>query len=142
MSRAHKSESFYHPVPFDPIQYVKKLESVGFTREQAEMQSETFFSIVQEQLITKQDLKESENTLKQTIKEIDAKTTLELEAIRRDIKESENKTTVALESMRQDTKAQIELQRRDLKIWFGGMIVTIIVAVSTLAKFAPYLTNH
>jgi hypothetical protein len=159
MARAHKRES-YHSVPFDPIQYVKKMESVGFTREQAEMQSETFFSIVQDQLITKQDLKESENSLKQnikeieselkqTIKEIDAKTTLELEAIRRDIesvrrdiKESENKTTVALESMRQDTKAQIELQRRDLKIWFGGMIVTMIVAVSTLVKFVPYLTNH
>ena len=44
MSNAHQRESVYRTAPFDPIKYVKQLESVGFTREQAEMQSEMFFS--------------------------------------------------------------------------------------------------
>ena len=129
-------------MPFDPIKYVKQLESVGFTREQAEMQSETFFSIVQEQLVTKQDLKDSENALRQAIKdsdnalrqaikEIDAKTSLEFEAIRRDIKELEAKGT-----------NQSELLRRDLKIWFGGMLVTLVVSLSGIVTLIPHLVGH
>ena len=131
MSNAHQRESVYRPAPFDPIKYVKQLESVGFTREQAEMQSETFFSIVQEQLVTKQDLKDSENALKQIIKEIDAKTSLELESIRRDIKELDVKGT-----------NQSELLRRDLKIWFGGMLITLVVSLSGMVTLIPHLVEH
>ena len=101
-------------IPFDPLQYMKRLEAVGFTREQAEAQAETFLTIVQEQLITKQDLKEVEAQLTSQIKELESKTTIEFESIRRDIKESEI-----------NAKNQSELLRRDLKIWFGGMLVTI-----------------
>ena len=130
MSQAKKDESFYHHAPFDPIKYLKQLEGVGFTRAQAEIQSETFFSIVQEQLVTKQDLKELENELKRTIKEIDSKTSLELEAMRRDIKESENKTTL-----------QLELLRRDLKIWLGGMLITLVAVFSAIVTLIPHLTR-
>ena len=138
MSTAHKRKSLYRPVPFDPIQYVKRLESVGFTREQAEMQSETFFSIVQEQLVTKQDLKELEGRI-----------TVELESIRRDIKELEGKTTIELESIRRDIKEldvrlvnQMEFLRRDLKIWFGGMLVTLVVSLSGIVTLMPHLVGH
>lgn len=143
MPAAHKrDESFYHFAPFDPIKYVKQLESVGFTREQAEMQSETFFSIVQEQLVTKQDLKASEEatrrdikeletSLRQTIKEIDAKTSIELEVVRRDIKELDTKTTL-----------QSELLRRDLKIWLGGMLISLVVVFSAIVTLIPHLSNH
>lgn len=115
-------QPIYSGIPFDPLKYVKRLESVGFSREQAEVQAETFLSIVQEQLITKHDLKELEVDLKRDIKdlevnlrkdikELEAKTTLEFEVIRRDIKELEAKTTLEFESIRHD----IELVRRDVK---------------------------
>lgn len=188
MAKSVRKHEYYHhtAVPFDPLKYVKELENVGFTREQAEVQAETFFSIVQEQLVSKYDLKElenelkqssqmMENELKQTIKEFDAKTTLELAAIRHDTKEIESslkqsmkelenelkQNMKALENeLKHDMKAlenglkqsikeldaktinQSELLRRDLKLWFGGMLVTLILAFSTLVTLIPHLTGH
>ena len=49
---------------FDTHAYVKKLKSVGFTEEQAEVQAETLASLVCEQLATKRDLQEMELRLK------------------------------------------------------------------------------
>jgi hypothetical protein len=152
-SQSRKPEFSSNVVPFDPLKYAKKLEEAGFTREQAEVQAETFFGIVNENLVTKRDLKELENQLIQTIKESESKTALELENVRRDIKELENKTALEIENVRHDienvrrdikelesnTKIQMEVLRRDLKIWFGSMLVTVIVAFSTLLTVLPHL---
>jgi len=163
-SQSRKHEFSSNVLPFDPLRYAKQLEQAGFTREQAEVQAETFFGIVNENLVTKRDLQELENKLVQTIKELEIKTshdikelenktTLELENIRRDIKELEGKTTHAIkelesktalefEAMRLDTKSQIELLRRDLKLWFGSMLVTVIVAFSTLLTVLPHVIGR
>ena len=158
-------------VPFDPLKYAKQLEQAGFTREQAEVQAETFFSIVNENLVTKRDLRELENKLVQTIKELeiktshdikesenkttldikelDSKTVLEFENIRRDIKELDSKTALEFANIRRDikeldsnTKIQMEILRRDLKIWFGSMLVTVIVAFSTLLTVLPHVIGR
>jgi len=43
---------------FDTHAYVKKLQGVGFSEEQAEVQAEVLSSLIEEQLTTKRDLKE------------------------------------------------------------------------------------
>lgn len=53
-----------HPHAFDTHAYVKKLKAVGFTEEQAEVQTEVIAVLIDEQLTTKQDLKELEIRLK------------------------------------------------------------------------------
>lgn len=128
---ARKYEFSHAAVPFDPLKYVKQLEQVGFTRDQAEVQAETFLSIVQEQLITKYDLKELENELKQNMKELETKTAIESESIRRDIKELETKTTT-----------QLEILRRNLKVWLGGMLVSLVLIFSTIVTLIPHLTKY
>jgi len=147
-------------IPFDPLQYMKRLEAVGFTREQAEAQAETFLTIVQEQLITKQDLKEVEAQLAgqmkelelqikeveskttQQIKELESKTLLEFESVRRDIKELEMKTTQQIKELEVNSKNQSELLRRDLKIWFGGMLVGLVVVMSGIMTLIVHLSGH
>lgn len=147
-------------IPFDPLQYVKRLEAVGFTRAQAEEQAETFLAIVQEQLVNKQDLKtlevnatqiikELEVRTTQAIKELETKTAFECESIRRDIKELEVKNTLESGSIRRDIKElevkmtqQTELLRRDLKIWFGGMLVTLVITISAIIAIIPHLSGH
>ena len=59
---------------FDTHAYIKKLEAVGFTEEQAEVQAETLAGLINEQLATKQDI----------------------ELIRRDMKELEMRLTIRL----------------------------------------------
>ena len=59
---------------FDALSYAKKLKSVGFTEEQAEVQVEILAQIIDERLATKQDIlalkrdmKEMELSLKQDL---------------------------------------------------------------------------
>ena len=51
-------------IVFDTYLYVKKLKSVGFTEEQAEVQAEALTKLIDERLTTKQDLAEMELRLK------------------------------------------------------------------------------
>ncbi len=74
--------------------------AAGFTQEQAEVQAETFLSIVQDQLVSKRDLKEVEKTLE-----------------------------LKIETVKKDLKVEIEVVKRDLKIWFGGMLFAAVAAL-------------
>ena len=123
-SQSRKHEFSSNVLPFDPLRYAKQLEEAGFTRTQAEVQAETFFGIVNENLVTKRDLKELENKLALEIENVRH----DIESIRRDIKELES-----------NTKIQMEVLRRDLKLWFGSMLVTVVVAFSGLLTILPHL---
>ncbi|OQY43329.1 MAG: DUF1640 domain-containing protein [Desulfobacteraceae bacterium 4572_87] len=63
---------------FDSLAYMKKLKVAGFTEQQAEAQTETFAEIIEERLITKQDLKELEVSLKRDMKGLELRLTLRL----------------------------------------------------------------
>jgi hypothetical protein len=56
---------------FDTHAYLKKLRSVGFTEEQAEVQARTLASLVSDQLATKRDLKELELKIERDLKEME-----------------------------------------------------------------------
>ncbi len=47
-------------IPFDTHAYVKKLETAGFTEQQAEVQVEALTGLIYDHLATKRDLKELE----------------------------------------------------------------------------------
>lgn len=128
-----------HPTtPYDPIKYAKQLENVGFTRAQAELQSETLFSMAHDQWATKQDLKDLkqdlqglEGRLTHAIENLDVKTKTEIAFVRRDIKELDSKNTLHL-----------ELLRRDLKVWLGGMLISLVAIFSTILTVLPLITAH
>jgi len=48
---------------FDTLAYAKKLKAAGFTEQQAEVQAEAIFEIIDEKLATKRDLRELEERL-------------------------------------------------------------------------------
>ena len=50
-------------ITFDTHSFVKKLKAVGFTEEQAEVIAEEQKALIEEQLATKRDLKELEQSL-------------------------------------------------------------------------------
>lgn len=49
---------------FDTLGYAKKLESAGFTRQQAEAQAAALREMIEDRIATKQDLRELELRLK------------------------------------------------------------------------------
>ena len=59
-------------ISFDTHAYVKKLKTAGFTEEQAEVQAEVLAGIIDDQLATKEDLKELELSLRQEMAKLKA----------------------------------------------------------------------
>ena len=68
-------------IVFDTLLYAKKLKSVGFTEEQAEVQAEALADMVDETLATKKDLKELEMATKRDLKELEMSLTIRLGAM-------------------------------------------------------------
>ena len=69
-------------VAFDTHKYIKRLTGAGMPESQAEAIADEHRSLIENQLATKQDIKELEATTKRDLKELEA-------ATKRDIKELE-----------------------------------------------------
>ena len=108
---------------FDTLSYAKKLKSVGFTEEQAEVQVEILAQIIDERLATKQDIL----ALRRDMKELETSLRREMEEIRRDMKEMET-------SLRRDMK-EMELRlKHDLTLRLGAMLAAGIAIIAALVK--------
>ena len=154
------------PIPFDTLSYAKKLMAAGFTQEQAEVQAETFLTIVQDQLVSKRDLKEVEKTLELKIETVRRETenvrkdlTTEIENVRKELKiDIENvrkELKVDIEKVRAETQnvrkelketekrleLKIEMVKRDLKIWFGGMLFAAVAALSGIMTLIAHVSH-
>lgn len=99
---------------FDTLQYSKRLQTQGFTPQQAEAQVEMIKEIIDEQVASQQDIKEltndllsSKNELKHDIEGVrfelkhdiqDVRTELkhDFESVKSEIKQSENRTVIRL----------------------------------------------
>jgi len=119
---------------FDTHAYVKKLKAVGFTEEQAEVQTQVIAELIEGRLATKRDIKE----LEVAVKELEA-------ALRRDLKELETAVKRGIEEPRRDTKElettlrqdmqAMELRlRHDLTLRPGAMLTAGIAVVAALVK--------
>lgn len=65
-------------ITFDSLSYAKKLEAAGFTREQAEVQTQAIREVIEEQLATKRDLKNLETSLEAKLRDLEYRLTIRL----------------------------------------------------------------
>lgn len=105
---------------FDTYENVKQLKAVGFTEEQAEVQTRTIANLVDNQLATKIDLEKHQLATKRDMKELEIATRHDLEkhqlATKRDLKE-------------------LELSlKHDLTIRMGGMLTAFVAIIAVLIK--------
>lgn len=71
----------YSTMLFDTLQYAKKLTAAGFTMQQAEAQAEGIKELIDDNLTTKQDLKELEFCVKRDLKELELRMTIKFSCI-------------------------------------------------------------
>lgn len=90
------------------LKYVKILEGTGITREQAEAHVQIIFDVLEGDLVTKQDLTNSEASIRAAINRLDTKIDTSVERIENKLLQSEYRTTIKL-----------------------GSIVTIVIAAAT-----------
>jgi len=145
MMAQHK---YNDPTTFDTLSYAKKLQAVGFTSEQAEVQAETFLSIVQEQLVSKRDFKELDIKIENVKKDLSIEIanvkkdlSIEIENVRLEIANVKKDLSIEIADVKKDLSVTTELLRRDLKIWFGGMLVVAVSALSGMMTLIVHLAR-
>ena len=97
---------------FDTHENVKKLLSVGFTEEQAEMHTEILGGLVGEQMINRY----AHDKLQLSIDELRRETKLSTEGLRQETKLSIEELKRDIEGLRQETKLSIEELKRDIEV--------------------------
>ena len=107
---------------FDTHKYVKRLTAAGMPEAQAEVIADEQRSLIEEQLATRSDIKESEAATRRAIKELEAATKRDIKELqvtvqtleantKRDIKELE----VTIKTLEANTKRDIEELKVELK---------------------------
>lgn len=113
-----------HRTRFDTLRYANRLEAAGFTKEQAQVQAEAFLEVVDDQLATKANLEHLESNMNAHFAEVDSRlTTLD------------GKIEASTTSLRLELKSDMELLKRDMKIWFGVMLVVMVTVLPTIITF-------
>ncbi len=126
-------------IAFDTHVYVKKLQSVGFTEEQAEVLSSTQAELIDERLATKRDLKELETCLRRDMKELEAslqRDMKELEAgLQRDVKELEASLQRDMKELELRLELKIVEQKSETVKWVAGMLIGQALLIIGVLKF-------
>jgi hypothetical protein len=106
----------YHP--FDSLAYAKRMESVGFTRQQAETMAEEQANLIDERLATKQDIE----LINANIDALRLATNADIDALRLT-------TKADIDALRLATKADIEQTKFEILKWMFGQTIVIIAAI-------------
>lgn len=72
---------FMKSIPFDTLAYANKLMTVGFTREQAEVQAEAIAELIDNNIATKRDIEELRKDLLVETKQLENRMTIKLGSI-------------------------------------------------------------
>ncbi len=108
----------------DTLNYARRMEQAGFTRQQAEAMAEEQARLIDERLATKADVQEVR---------------LAIEAGRKDIEVLRKETTQQIEALRQETRLSIEILRRDLTIRLGGIVMGSVAAPTAILALVSRL---
>lgn len=106
---------------FDTLSWAKKLEQAGVPPQQAEIQVELIFRVIDDNICTKQDLRELEGNINIKLKELEFK----IEAIRRENLGIKSDLELKIKETRRDLELKIEELRKDLTVALEKVNVNI-----------------
>ena len=133
---------------FDTLQYAKRLQTAGFTAEQAEIQAETLKGLIDDKLATKADIRHLESgiahlaeTTKLEIARSEEATKLEIQQVKLEIARSEEATKLEIHQLEERITSRFnEVDHRINEMGYkaiialGSIMVTGIVALGVVIK--------
>src|ERR1700734_4160949 len=91
---------------YDSLEYATELEAAGVPEAQAKIQAKALFRVIDQQLVTKQDIKELETKFGYDMKELEVRLEVKIkelevniQEVRRDIKELDVRLTLEMKGM-------------------------------------------
>ena len=125
---------------FDTLTYAKKLQEAGVPSSQAEAHAEALKELAEGNLATKQDIDSVRLEIESVRLEIE-QVRHEIELLRRELKQDIELVRREMKEMETGlrheialVRREIELARRDIVIWLGGLIIVTTTALGVLMK--------
>ena len=106
---------------FDALKYTKRLERCGFTKEQAEEALIIGIEVMNENLATKQDIKDSQRDMQEINQELKRNMGELRQEVKRDMGELRQEVKRDIEELRQEVKRDIEELRQQMLIGFKSI---------------------
>jgi hypothetical protein len=120
---------------FDTLSWAKKLERAGVPPQQAAVQVDLIFRAIDDNICTKQDLRELEGNINIKLKELE----LKIEGIRRESLGIKNDLELTIEQVRKDLTVAIEKVNANLSKqitqWVLGVSAIQTTVLLTLIRF-------
>lgn len=118
---------------FDTLKFAKRAEKAGFTKQQAEFQAEEIAKVLEDNLITKDDLKLSSDDVKCL--------GIELEKTKVELKNDIEKIHLDVEKAKVELRSDVEMLRVEVKsienkivMKLGAMMVVAVGVLATVIK--------
>lgn len=109
---------------FDTLSWAKKLEQAGVPPQQAEIQADLIFRVIDDNICTKQDLRELEGNINIKLKELE----LKIEGVRRENLGIKSDLELAIEKLNANISKQ-------LAKWTLGVSAIQTTVLITLIRF-------
>ena len=109
------------PHPLTQIEIIHRLKKVGFTQEQAEVQTQIITEVNENSLATKQD-----------VQNLGATSDAEFTSIKQDINDLRQEMRSEFASVRQGAKSDFALLRKEMELMKADILVKITIIMSTL----------
>ena len=135
----------------------EELEKVGFTKDQAYKTVDTWMSIIDENLVTKSDMKELQYSVKSDVKDLrtdieghikdlrtdiegqikDLRTDIEgqIKDLRTDIEGQIKDLRTDLEKQINELRSEVEKQKLEILIKLGSLMVTLFTISTTIISY-------
>lgn len=102
----------------------EELEKVGFTKDQAYKTVDTWMSIIDENLVTKSDMKELQYSVKSDVKDLRTDIEGQIKDLRTDLEKQIN-----------ELKSEVEKQKLEILIRLGSLMVTLFTISTTIISY-------
>ena len=115
---------------FDTLSWAKKLEEAGVPPKQAEVQVELIFRAIDDNICTKQDLKELESNSKQNLRELEGNVKISLKELELKIEEVRKDLSVSIERMHgsiEKVKGSVNKQIARWALGVSALQATVII---------------
>ena len=122
---------------FDTLSWVKKLEKAGVPPHQAEVQVKLMFQAIDDNISTKQDFRDFEQTIKLEFKNVE----LKIEEVKKETIEIKSGLELKIEGVRKeivelkkDLELKLEGVRNDLELKIEGVKKEIVAVKGTINR--------
>ena len=127
---------------FDTLAYARRMQEVGFTRQQAEAMAEEQAKLIDDRLATKVDLAQLEAAGKAELAKVEASLRADLAkveaSLRADLAMVEASLRAETARLEAGLRREIELVKRDLVLWLVGGLVVATVIVLAAFHYLPH----